>query len=373
MAAGTDSLWLKFLRLLRLGTSPAEPPVAEEEPPVTDPAKKTVPCRLSLFIGVVVTLVFGGGAFWVACMIVEWLLVALLPETLFATQEIAQKTLKWLFWVEVPVGLFVFWAVIVFIGIGGFRKVLAAHTAVLIVLEYRFKNLRFNEGPHWVLPFISELRLFSTQNIPLPFAEGERYVEMPSKDLATMKVRGSVQYRIVDPYLASGVEDISATLRVHALSRLRNAVSKEDALILPGIKPKISATVRNGDTEDPINTPAVISSLEIDAAKLGAEIIEVIISDIDPPEELVAAKQRAIREVVEKQYKRVESDGFAERVSAFMALFPGISVQEAILAIELQDGDKKASRVTIGSGGPSSGSGSNNVAPVVVINPGNNN
>lgn len=371
--ATNNGLWSRFRRLIRLGTSPTEPPVAGEEPPVTDPAQKTVPCRLSLFIGVVVTLVFGGGAFWVACMIVEWLLVALLPETLFATEEIAKKTLGWLLWVKVPIGLFVFWAVIVFIGIGGFRKVLAAHTAVLIVLEYRFKNLRFNEGPHWVLPFISELRLFSTQNIPLPFAEGEKYVEMPSEDLATMKVRGSVQYRIVDPYLASGVEDIPTTLRGHALSRLRNAVSKKGALILPGIKPEISATVHNGDAEDPINDPTVTSSLEIDAAKLGAKIIAVIISDMDPPQELVDAKQRAIREQVEKEYKQLESGGFAERVLAFMGSFPNLSVQEAILAVELQDGDKKASRVTIGSGGPSSGSGSSNVAPVVVINPGNNN
>lgn len=319
---------------------------------------KIVPNTFSLSVGVLVTMFFGLIAYLIASSLTKSAIIAIIPETV-------STWLPWIFWTKVLIGIIAVWAVIVYIGVGGFRKVPATNTAVLIILEHRFKSVQFGEGPHWVIPFISELKAFSTQVISLPFAEGDAYVEMISRDMITMRVRGLVQYSVVDPYLASGIGNITTTLHGYALARLRNAVSGEDALILPGIKQRISDIVHNGDPTDPSNIPDITESLEKDAAKIGLKIIKVNMSDMDPPKELMEATRRKVTERVEAEFKKVESDALADRINSFRDKLgrDEVSAEDATYAVEIQDGDKGTRRFVI-----SGAKGSTGATPVVVIN-----
>lgn len=322
---------------------------------------------VSLGFGITLTLIIATIVFSWTSGLIEGELVKIFGALTNKTPEIVkgEATGRYANYAGLIVALIPTFLIVVLVGYSGIEVIPPAHVACLAILGYRIR-IRFWEGPHWRPPFASRFLQFTTEIETLPLAPAGEYVVAPSKDLNNMNARGTIQYAIEDPYLATNVRDVKKSLLEFSLALLRLAIAEGKTEELPLAKKGISDYIRNGKPWIP-NIPDIESPLEMEAEKLGARITAVNVTDMDPPKVIVEAKEQSGKEEAQANAQDIEARRFRERVLEFIK-GTDMTYERGVNEMSLLMGDKSIKKVLVESVGGGKEGQTTGVAPVIVIN-----
>ncbi|MEK7139860.1 MAG: SPFH domain-containing protein [Patescibacteria group bacterium] len=186
-----------------------------------------------------------------------------------------------------------------------------AHNGVLLFLGKRIEKILFEEGLHWIPPFICEMEEVSVKEYTTDVPE----TKFVSKNKVEMNGDSSIQWKVINPFsvLSLGTEDKTGEsvvedglkLLLHHFLRLDGKLFTDEELmddtgnIAGRIMAMLNATGPDGTIED----------------RWGIHILNVLVSNVIPADpKVLDAYERERIEEQEKKAETKESDFFISRV-----------------------------------------------------------
>ncbi|MEK7134390.1 MAG: SPFH domain-containing protein [Patescibacteria group bacterium] len=186
-----------------------------------------------------------------------------------------------------------------------------AHNGVLLFLGKRIEKILFEEGLHWIPPFICEMEEVSVKEYTTDVPE----TKFVSKNKVEMKGDSSIQWRVINPFsvLSLGTEDKTGEnvvedglkLLLHHFLRSDGRLFTDEELMddTGNISERIMAM---------LNAPGPDGTIE---DRWGIHILNVLVSGVLPTDpKVLDAYERARIEAQEKEAETTESEFFIKRV-----------------------------------------------------------
>jgi len=258
----------------------------------------------------------------------------------FAVLEILLIFFTWLFSIHYPLVILLmtvsaFLVAGGLIGAGGIINIPVGHKAVPKVMDKRrtdffvYRGL-FSEGYNWVLP----PPLMGAETIDV--REKQTQIESFSaldKEGIKITTSVSIQWKVNSPFKSLDVTEgvIENSLKKLIESCLRTSIRKFSTEDLLGAYEETSTQVKND-----LSTTA-----KGNANMWGIKILDVIVSDIEPPAEITKSYERIKVEKLQRTEEEIEQEHVRNLIKKARAKVVGLSPNEAKRLVQVERGKVK--------------------------------